>query len=166
MRAFGEQEEHLLLNLANLGAVAIENARAYGDLQRLDDERVWFARTTHHQLRAPLAAVQGTIDALGFAGPLTATQQDLVSRARRRIQDAFDTIRDLLDLAAPQRVEASDDPSPCGWSRRSATCWTPCRSDAGRRGWRSPAICPVQRRAEADVGRTSSGSSGTCSTTP
>ena len=108
VHAFSEQEEHLLLNLANLGAVAIENARSYGDLQRLDEQRVWFARTTHHQLRAPLAAVQGAIDALGFAGPLTPAQQDLVGRGRRRVQDAFDTIRDLLDLAAAQRVEEGE----------------------------------------------------------
>jgi signal transduction histidine kinase len=102
------------LNLANLGAVAIENARSYGDLLRLDQERVWFARTTHHQLRAPLAAVQGAIDALGFAGPLTTSQQDLLARARRRIQDAFDTIRDLLDLAAAQRVDESSPAEPVG----------------------------------------------------
>ena len=112
VHAFSEQEEHLLLNLANLGAVAIENARSYGDLQRLDQQRVWFARTTHHQLRSPLAAVQGAIDALEFAGPFTGTQKDLVSRARRRIQDAFDTIRDLLDLAAAQRVEEASEPEP------------------------------------------------------
>jgi signal transduction histidine kinase len=106
-RVFGEQEHSLLLNLANLGAVAIQNARAYRDLQAVDQERVWFARTTHHQLRSPLAAIQGAIDALGFAGPLNDTQKDLMVRARRRVQDAFDMIRDLLDLAAAQRVGAS-----------------------------------------------------------
>lgn len=111
-RVFGEQETSLLMNLANLGAVAIENARSYGDLQALDEERVWFARTTHHQLRSPLAAVQGAIDALPFAGPLNATQADLVGRARRRIQDAFDTIRDLLDLASAQRIEDSSARTP------------------------------------------------------
>lgn len=105
-RVFTEQEETLLLNLANLGAVAIENARAYGELQAVDRERVWFARTTHHQLRSPLAAVQGAIDALEYAGPLNDLQRELVGRARRRVQDAFDTIRDLLDLAAAQRLEA------------------------------------------------------------
>jgi signal transduction histidine kinase len=116
VHAFTEQEEHLLLNLANLGAVAIENARSYGDLLRLDQERVWFARTTHHQLRAPLAAVRGAIDALGFAGPLTTSQQDLLARARRRVQDAFDTIRDLLDLAAAQRVDEGSPPEPVALS--------------------------------------------------
>ncbi len=105
---FSEQEERLLLNLANLGAVAIQNARSYSELVALDQERVWFARTTHHQLRSPLAAVQGAIEALPFAGSLNEVQEDLLARARRRIQDSFDTIRDLLDLAAAQRI--SDKP--------------------------------------------------------
>ncbi len=114
LHAFSVQEERLLLNLANLGAVAIANARAYGDLLELDRRRVWFARTTHHQLRAPLAAVQGTIDALRFAGPLTDAQEDLAGRARRRIQDAFDTIRDLLDLASAQSLgPPAAEPATC-----------------------------------------------------
>jgi len=109
---FTEQEENLLMNLANLGAIAIQNVRAYSELRALDKERVWFARTTHHQLRSPLAAVQAAIDALPFAGMLNETQKDLVSRARARIQDAFDTIRDLLDLAAVQRVESVTPAAP------------------------------------------------------
>ncbi len=109
-RDFDEEDHRLLLNLANLGAVAIENARSYGDLQALDNERVWFARTTHHQLRSPLAAVQSALDAFTFAGPATDAQKDLLARARRRIQDAFDLIRDLLDLAAAQRIEGREAP--------------------------------------------------------
>jgi signal transduction histidine kinase len=109
---FDEQEQNLLMNLANLGAVAILNARSYGDLKALDEERVEFARTTHHQLRAPLAAVQSALDALAYAGPLSDTQADLVARARRRVQDAFETIRDLLDLAAAQRIAGAAPPSP------------------------------------------------------
>jgi signal transduction histidine kinase len=110
VRSFGEDDQNLLMNLANLGAVAIENARSYSELRALDDERVWFARTTHHQLRAPLAAVQAALDALAFAGPVTDAQQNLLGRARRRIQDAFDLIRDLLDLAAAQRIEGREMP--------------------------------------------------------
>lgn len=113
-RTFSPDERQLLTNLADLGAVAIGNARAYGDLQALDEQRVWFARTTHHQLRAPLAAIQSALDALPFAGPTNAAQQDLVARARRRITDAFDLIRDLLDLAAAQRVEG---PAPAATVR-------------------------------------------------
>lgn len=100
---FSDQEQQLLVNLANLGALAIENSRAYAELQTLNQERIWFARMTHHQLRAPLAAIQGVLDALPYAGPLNEKQLELISRSSRRITDAFDMIRDLLDLAAAQR---------------------------------------------------------------
>lgn len=108
---FNEQEQNLLRNLANLGAVAIENARSYAELQNLNEEKVWFARMTHHQLRSPLAAVHGTLDALPFAGPLNGKQRELLERARHRIQDAFSTIRDFLDLAAAQRPKTLAHPT-------------------------------------------------------
>ncbi|UCF36965.1 MAG: GAF domain-containing protein [Acidobacteriota bacterium] len=100
---FSEQEQHLLMNLANLGAVAIQNARTYANLKALNEQRVWFARMTHHQLRSPLAAISATLDAVPYAGDLSEKQRELIHRARRRIEDAFETIRDLLDLAAAQR---------------------------------------------------------------
>lgn len=111
-RVFSGQEEKLLLNLANLGALALQNATSFGDLQALDKERIWFARMTHHQLRSPLAAAQGAIDALPYAGPLNDAQRDLVERAGRRIRDSFDTIRDLLDSAAAQRFRAEETAVP------------------------------------------------------
>jgi signal transduction histidine kinase len=111
-RVFSAQEEKLLLNLANLGALALQNARTFGDLQALEKERIWFARMTHHQLRSPLAAVQGAIDALPYAGPLNDAQRDLVERAGRRIRDSFDTIRDLLDSAAAQRFREEEAAKP------------------------------------------------------
>lgn len=76
---------------------------AYAELKALDEERLWLARTTHHQLRAPLAAIQGLLDALRYAGPTNEQQRDLAGRARRRVQDTLDMVRDLLDLAGAQR---------------------------------------------------------------
>lgn len=111
-RRFSEQEESLLMNLSNLGAVAILNARSYGELREATEAKIWFARTTHHQLRAPLAAIQGVIDALPFAGKLNKQQSDLLARARKRVEDAFDTIRDLLDLAAAQRLQSGVEQAP------------------------------------------------------
>lgn len=105
---FSEGEQDLLKNLANLGAVAIENARAYADLKAAHEERLWLARTTHHQLRSPLAAVRSTLGALPFAGDLSEKQVELVSRAERRVDDAFELIRDLLELASAQRPVEDD----------------------------------------------------------
>jgi signal transduction histidine kinase len=154
---FTEQEQQLLMNLANLGAVAIENARDYSNLRALDQERVWFARTTHHQLRSPLAAVQSAIDALAFAGPLNAAQQDLVLRARRRIQDAFDTIRDLLDLAAVQRVAPAAVEEPVSFGDALARLLESTRERCAAKGLEfvvdvPPASCRV-RIAAGDLER-------------
>lgn len=112
VREFSREEESFLLNLANLGAVAIENARAYADVQALSEERAWFARVTHHQLRAPLAAVKSMLDALRYAGELTPKQAELVERGRKRVDELLDMIRDLLDLAAAQRPLAGRQAQP------------------------------------------------------
>ena len=87
-RVFSGQEEKLLLNLANLGALALQNARSFGDLQAVDKERIWFARTTHHQLRSPLAAAQGAIDALSYAGTAERRAEG-PRRARREADPGF-----------------------------------------------------------------------------
>ena len=149
-REFGDEEQQLLRNLANLGAVAIQNARTYGELQTLDSERVWFARTTHHQLRSPLAAVQSALDALPYAGLVNDAQRDLLGRARRRIQDAFDLIRDLLDLASAQRLDDREPPEPqrldLALARALAAIGERCKAkglafdlDMNLEGWRIPA---------------------------
>lgn len=102
-RPFSEHQVSFLRNLANLAAVAIVSARTYAESEALSDERAWFARTTHHQLRAPLAVMHGLLEALPYAGPLSEKQSDLVQRATRRVDELLDLVRDLLDLAYAQR---------------------------------------------------------------
>lgn len=67
-----------------------------------------FARMTHHQLRSPLSAVQSSLDAIPYTGPLNEKQQELMGRASRRIKDAFNTIQDLLDLARAENATRED----------------------------------------------------------
>ena len=109
---FSEEEQNFLRNLGNLGAVAIESARAFTDLNALSEEKAWFARTTTHQLRSPLATIQGLLDALPYAGALSDKQQDLIQRCFRRIDDLLDLIRDLLDLTYAQRPTAGQQAEP------------------------------------------------------
>jgi len=103
-REFTDADVSFLRNLANLAAVAIESAHAYGQSEALSEERAWFARTTHHQLRAPLAVVSGILDALPYAGELSEKQAELVERSKRRVQELLDLVRDLLDLANARRA--------------------------------------------------------------
>lgn len=107
-----DHEVAFLRNLANLAAVAIGSARAYAESQALSDERAWFARTTHHQLQAPLAVMSGLLEAIPYAGELTPEQTDLIGRASRRADELLRLVRDLLDLAYAQRPSLHMDPEP------------------------------------------------------
>jgi len=81
--------------------------REQQQLQALES-KLRFARMTHHQLRAPLAAVQSSLDALPYSGELNDKQKELLTRASKRIKDAFNTIRDLLDLARAENASPED----------------------------------------------------------
>jgi signal transduction histidine kinase len=83
--------------------------RAYREIKALHENNLWFARTTTHQLRSPLAALQGLLDALFYAGPVSEKQRDLLNRGRRRVEGLLDTIRDLLDLASAQRPPRAEE---------------------------------------------------------
>lgn len=131
---FSSRQVSLLLNLANLGAVAIQNAKSYSDLLALDEEREWFARMTHHQVRAPLAAAQGALEAMSFAGTLNETQEDLARRAQKRIQDSIDMIRDLLDLAAAQRIEDTVAVEPIRFDQSLGRALETAREQARSKG--------------------------------
>ena len=100
-RFSGEDASFLQLVAAH-GAVAIENAQAYAMLADLNQEKSKFVRVTTHELRAPAQGTESLLSALakGYAGPLTDAQQELVTRARRRLSLLQNLVDDLLDLAS------------------------------------------------------------------
>ena len=90
---------------ANIASVIAGRLRLREQLQlQALQSKLRFARMTHHQLRAPLAAVQSSLDALPYSGDMNEKQKELMGRASKRIQDAFNTIRDLLDLARAENA--------------------------------------------------------------
>ncbi|MEW6750988.1 MAG: GAF domain-containing sensor histidine kinase [Candidatus Latescibacterota bacterium] len=147
VRPFSGREEEFLGNLASLGAVAIDNARAYQAVQAHSEERAWFARMTHHQLRGPLAATAGMLDAMRYAGPLADKQHELVERSRRRIGEVLEMIRDLLDLAAAQRPLAGGPAEPVSL----AGAVQPALDSAGDRAAHKGVALNVELAADAWV---------------
>jgi signal transduction histidine kinase len=88
--------------LASQGAAAIQNARAYRQLQELEEAKSRFIFVVTHELKAPVAAVQSQFAVLrgGFAGQLTEKQQTLIERAARRMDRLQALLRDLLVLGS------------------------------------------------------------------
>jgi signal transduction histidine kinase len=99
---FIQSDADFLATLANAGATAIENARAYEALEMADRAKSDFMRMLTHEFRSPLSAVQSMLRLLetGVVGPLAEKQRDLVERSQRRIAILLSMVNDLLELAA------------------------------------------------------------------
>jgi signal transduction histidine kinase len=99
---FTDEEIEFLSALASQGAVAIENARTYQQLEDLEQAKSDFVFTVAHDLKAPVAAIQSILRVLleGYAGEVFQKQKELIGRAERRLIALQTLIRDLLALGA------------------------------------------------------------------
>lgn len=156
-------EEFLLLVLlllfvfgitANFASVIAGRLRSR-EQQQLEalQSKLRFARMTHHQLRAPLSAVQSSLDAIPYSGSLNEKQKELLNRASRRIKDAFNTIRDLLDLAKAENAASEDHGMRCVFQEAVKKAFGTARERAAGKNidikFRVPAN-PVYLRPGAD----------------
>jgi len=75
-------------------------------LKELDRIKSEFVSTVSHDLRTPLTTIQGYIDLLPRAGPLTEQQEVFIARVQRSLSAITQLVSDLLDMG---RVEAGFD---------------------------------------------------------
>jgi PAS domain S-box-containing protein len=96
---FVEDDEALLVQLAQVASVALENARLYKELQDADRRKDEFLATLAHELRNPLAPLRTGLDLLKLAG----TEQELVDETRTmmelQLQQLVRLIDDLLEIS-------------------------------------------------------------------
>ena len=109
---FTSDEIYFVQAAANLGAIALENARelelCHTEVDKLEEERRQFVRflsVVAHDLQSPLVATQSLLSYIvdGYTGDITDGQQDLLQRGIRRIDELLTLITDLLDIP---RIEA------------------------------------------------------------
>ena len=80
-----------------------ELEQASMEIVKLEEERNRFLRffsTAAHDLKAPLAAIQGFLWVMlgGFSGELTDKQRNMLERSSRRINELLNLISNLLDI--------------------------------------------------------------------
>ena len=97
----GLDHRHLSLEnrrLRNIEEEARELGRAKAELEKLDAMKSRFMLTVAHELRAPIAAIQGYLGLIldGYAGD---DAQEMVESAHRRCGELLDSLQDLLILA-------------------------------------------------------------------
>lgn len=111
-RDFTPDDMYFVQAVANLGAIALENARELeqisGEVAKLEEERRHFVRflaVVAHDLQSPLVATQSLLSYMleGYTGEITDGQRDLMQRGVRRIDGLLTLITDLLDIP---RIEA------------------------------------------------------------
>ncbi len=100
--SFSQRDAEFVMTVARQGALAIENAMAYGELRRLDQTKSQFVRAVTHELRAPVVGAQSLLRTVtrDLAGSLNDVQRDILRRLSDRLDALKMLIDDLLDLAA------------------------------------------------------------------
>jgi len=100
--------------LHTIEAQAAELTRAKAELEKIDRLKSEFMLTVAHELRAPVAALQGYLQIIldGYVSP--EKQRPMLERASKRTLELLEMIDDLLQLArikgtpAPVRIEDVD----------------------------------------------------------
>ena len=96
---FTANDEALLAQLAQIAAVAIENARLYEELREKDQRKDEFLAMLAHELRNPLAAIRNAV-ALGSDQEAKAEEiewsMEVINRQMRQLSRLID---DLLDVS-------------------------------------------------------------------
>jgi PAS domain S-box-containing protein len=124
-RCYEAEDRALVEDLASRAALAVDNARLYGELQRADQRKDEFLAMLAHELRNPLAPIRNAAQILKQLGPpdpplvraREIIERQVIHQARlvddlldvsRITQGKIDLRRERLDLTALVRDTAED----------------------------------------------------------
>ncbi|HTN83934.1 MAG TPA: GAF domain-containing protein [Sorangium sp.] len=95
---FTESDEAILVQLAHIASVAIENARLYDQLRDQDRRKDEFLATLAHELRNPLAPIRTGLEILQVSG--SAEQEGkILGMIERQVGHMVRMVDDLLDVS-------------------------------------------------------------------
>jgi PAS domain S-box-containing protein len=86
-------------DLARRAAIAIENARLYGQLRQADRRKDEFLAMLAHELRNPLAPLRSGLDFLAVSG----VEQEMVAIMEQQVEHLVRLVDDLLDVSRIMR---------------------------------------------------------------
>jgi len=101
---FSQDDVDFFQQAADLLAIAIQNARAYESIKKLEEERNRFMMRVAHNLRAPLNAALSILNVVrdGYMGDLNEEQSEYLRRVDRRARSMRSMINELITLAGNQ----------------------------------------------------------------
>jgi signal transduction histidine kinase/putative methionine-R-sulfoxide reductase with GAF domain len=96
---FGDSDTALLVQLAQLAAGALENARLYEALREADRRKDEFLAMLSHELRNPLAPLLTALELIGDEHSGTAVRSEAVNVTRRQVLHLSRLVDDLLEMS-------------------------------------------------------------------
>ena len=95
----------LVIRLADHAAIAIENARLFGQLRQANAAKTEFISFVSHELKQPMTSIKGYTDLLvkGAAGELTDAQRGFLETVLSNADRMNKLVSDLLDIS---RIES------------------------------------------------------------
>jgi PAS domain S-box-containing protein len=100
---FTEEDEAVVVQLAQMASVAIENARLVQDLRDTDRRKDEFLATLAHELRNPLAPLRNAVQILKLPRVDAATLGRSREMMERQVQHLVRLVDDLLDVSRVMR---------------------------------------------------------------
>ncbi|HJT78136.1 MAG TPA: PAS domain S-box protein [Gemmataceae bacterium] len=100
---FSESEEAVVVQLAHIASVAIENARLYGELREQDRRKDEFLALLAHELRNPLAPLRNGLQVMRLAGADAGAVAQARAMMERQLGHMVRLIDDLLDVSRISR---------------------------------------------------------------
>jgi PAS domain S-box-containing protein len=97
--AFTADDEAILMQMAYIASVAIENARLYDGLREADRRKDEFLATLAHELRNPLAPISNALQIMRLAGTSGPIMEQARTMMERQLTQMVRLVDDLLDVS-------------------------------------------------------------------
>jgi PAS domain S-box-containing protein len=96
---FTREHEQLVSGVATQATVALDNAKLYEEIQKLNDKKDEFIGLASHELKTPVTSLSGYLQILNRTLPETDRNKPFVQKALRQVYKLSELISDLLDVS-------------------------------------------------------------------
>lgn len=96
---FTKEHEHLVERIATQAAVALENAKLYAEIQKLNQKKDEFIGLASHELKTPVTSLKGYLQILDKKLPEGDTNKSFVDKAVKQVNKLSNLVSDLLDVS-------------------------------------------------------------------
>ncbi|MCV2355234.1 response regulator [Paucibacter sp. B2R-40] len=109
--AYGEREIFIMRALCSYGAIALDNAQAYAQVEAATAAKGQFLANMSHEIRTPMNAVLGMLKLLQGTD-LNQRQRDYTLKAAGAAKSLLGLINDILDFSKMDAGKMTLDPQP------------------------------------------------------